>query len=209
MNFQWRSRYILDNIRAYRLCVGLFSCRFSVATRRLHSVEVSFVFWQYCPLYLWFHTFSNPKEDQIFRIIDDYIDLNKMLYPQAEQRRLKSKANVIKSSALNRVLEPMRLSQVITACHQNQTIYNVLQLSNHFDITSIHDYPVRYGISMRLNELVANIQLESDIEILSQDAVDGIDKLAQSELKDFQGYKFLDNVSQSIRHSGQFFLFTN
>lgn len=128
-----------------------------------------------------------------------------MLYPQAEQRRLKSKANAIKPSSANRILEPLRLSQLITACHRNETIYNVLQLSNYFDINTIQDYPARYGINQQLQELVANIELESDIEILSQDAVDGIDKLAQSELKDFQGYKFLDNVSESIQDSCQSF----
>lgn len=135
-------------------------------------------------------------------MIDDYIDLNKMLYP-AEQRRLKSKANGIKSSAVNRVLEPLRISQMIASCHQNETIYDVLQLRNYFDINTIQDFPAQYGIDQQLNELIANIEVESDIEILNQDAVDGIDKLAQSELKDFQGYKFLDNVSPSIRDSCQ------
>lgn len=192
---------ILDDICADRLCVGLLFGWLSSATWRLHSIAVYILNNKMYRHNLSLHNFSNPNEDQIFQIIDDYIDLNKMLYPQAEQRRLRSKVNAIKPSAVNRALEPIRLSQLITACQQNDTIYNVLQLNNYFDITTIQDYPARYGIDRQLEELIANIKLESEIEILSDDAILGIDKLGNSELKDFQGYKFLDNVNQSYRHN--------
>lgn len=70
-----------------------------------------------------------------------------------------------------------------------------MKLRNYFDINEILDYPRKFDIELQLQELIDNVQLQSNIEILSPEAEQAIQKLAQSELKDFAAYKFIDNVS--------------
>lgn len=74
----------------------------------------------------------------------------------------------------------------------------MLKLHNYFDINEILTYPQRFDIDIQLQELINNAEIESNIEILSPEAEEAIDKLAQSELKNFALYKFTDNVSVII-----------
>lgn len=127
---------------------------------------------------------SNPTNDQIFQILDEQIDLNELLYGQ----------QLRKANAAGRTLEPLRLSQMIASCHNNESIYRVMRLNNHIDIASITDYPKRFEIDQKLNDLIVGIEVQSNVELLSADATEGIEKLTNSKLNDFMAYKFLDNV---------------
>lgn len=64
-------------------------------------------------------------------------------------------------------------------------------MKNHFNIADIREYPKRFQVDVQLQELVDNVRVPK-ITILVEDA---INKLAQSELKDFDVDKFTDNVS--------------
>lgn len=67
----------------------------------------------------------------------------------------------------------------------------MLKLKNHFNIADIREYPKRFQVDVQLQELVDNVRVPK-ITILVEDA---INKLAQSELKNFDVDKFTDNVS--------------
>lgn len=70
----------------------------------------------------------------------------------------------------------------------------MLKLKNYFDINEILSYPQRFDIDAQLEELINNVEIQSNVEILSPKSEEAIQKLAQSELKDFSAYKFTDNV---------------
>lgn len=65
-------------------------------------------------------------------------------------------------------------------------------MKNHFNIADIREYPKRFQVDVQLQELVDNVRVPK-ITILVEDA---INKLAQSELKNFDVDKFTDNVSR-------------
>lgn len=90
-------------------------------------------------------------------------------------------------------LPPLRISQVIDACHRNESIYNVIRLGSFFDIDSLRSLPEQYGINAQLDDLIKRIQVH-DLKIWTKDAEEGIQKLAQSELTKFDVDKTLDNV---------------
>lgn len=151
-------------------------------------------------------SYSDPAEDPVFRYLDQGIDLNQILN---NAHRSKSRA------VLNP--DPLRLSQVIESCHRNETIYKVtqrpfissyfqkfnchyhppqvLKLKNHFNIADIREYPKRFQVDMQLQELVDNVRVPK-IDIRVEEA---INKLAQSELKNFDVDKFTDNVSKNSK----------
>lgn len=70
----------------------------------------------------------------------------------------------------------------------------MLKLKHHFNIAEIRDYPKRFQVDVQLQELVDNVQVPK-VTILVEDA---INKLAQSELKNFDLDKFVDNVSPNL-----------
>lgn len=96
------------------------------------------------------------------------------------------------------ILPPLRLSQVIDACHRNQTIYRVIRLDSVFDIDTMKHLPEQYGIRAQLEELIKRIQVQ-DLKIWTKDAEIGIDKLTKSELTKFDVHKTLDNVRNGLK----------
>jgi prominin 1 len=130
---------------------------------------------------------ENPTNDEIFNHIDKFIDLNKLIYANGQRNR-----------ARNTDMQPLKISEVIESCGQNQSIYKVLKLRNYFDINEILSYPQRFDIDSQLEELINNAEIQSNVEILSPEAEEAIRKLAQSELKDFSAYKFTDNLNPVI-----------
>lgn len=95
-------------------------------------------------------------------------------------------------------MESFGVSDVIVSCHKNESIYKVLHLKNYFDIEDIKDYPEKYQIYVKLQQLIKSIELPKDIIILTPDATDAIEKLRQSELNDFAAYKFIDNLNETV-----------
>lgn len=70
----------------------------------------------------------------------------------------------------------------------------VLKLRNHFNISDILDYPKRYEIESQLQELVNSVKVPK----VTFEVETAIRKLSQSKLKDFDIYRFTDNVSSQI-----------
>ncbi|XP_055688743.1 prominin-like protein isoform X2 [Lutzomyia longipalpis] len=137
---------------------------------------------------------KNPSNDQIFNHVDHLIDLNTVMYPSSSNTRGKSG----KVRQYQRETTPFRISQVIEACHGNKAAYEVLQLRNFRDIGEIREYPELYNIDGLLDDLIKSIEIESNLQILSNDAREEIQRLAVSELNDFPAYKFEQYLTDDI-----------
>lgn len=130
----------------------------------------------------------------MFSQIDKFIDINKIFF--AEAQRSAFRHHKIDGEA--RQMEPLRISQVIAACHRNESIFKVLQLNNIINISQINDFPKRYGIDEKLKELADNVAVNTRVRILSENARAEIEGLAQSELNQFAAYKYVDNLVDNI-----------
>lgn len=136
----------------------------------------------------------DPARDQIFmEYIDPVIDLYD-LFP--EQQRNSRNAH-LKTNPQN--LEPLRISQVIIACHENKTIYDVLGLDKIYDVNEIQDYPNKYQLDAKIKKFIENIKIPPQ-KLLTSETEDSIISLANSPLNDFDEYKFLDNLTKNITY---------
>lgn len=133
---------------------------------------------------------SDPTNDQIFKIVDNHIDLNTFLQSQEQPF-----ARTRNEKKLTRDLEPFRVSQLIDSCHKNNSIYNVLRLDVIFNIDDIGNFTETYGISAKLDDLLTTLKFNTDQKVWSTQAEEGLNNLAVSELKNFDVDKYLDNVN--------------
>lgn len=67
----------------------------------------------------------------------------------------------------------------------------MLNLRNYFDIYEIKTFPERFHIDKQLHELVESVQVPP----ININVNEAITKLMHSALKDFDIFKFTDNVS--------------
>lgn len=74
--------------------------------------------------------------------------------------------------------------------------FQVLQLDNQLDVTKIEKLPEDYNIDQKINDFVASITLKN-VRLLDETTKRNIEKLGQSNLNDFEYYKFVDNVGLS------------
>lgn len=135
---------------------------------------------------------KNPEHDQVFSYLDSFIDLNKFIFPENQRNSLRQESN--------EEMEPLRISQVISACHRNGSVFDVLRLENLLNIDQIQEFPKQFGINEKLNELADNVQITSQVRILNDDARRQIKELSKSELNNFEAYKYVDNLAENITH---------
>lgn len=150
---------------------------------------------------------KDPSHDQIFTsYIDKFIDVNKFVFPDGKKGPASLYANQQHAQHQQqqqideKKAEPLRISQIISECHRNKSIFDVFRFEEHFNIKRIEEFPKKYGIEAKLKELSDNIQITSDIQILSSDAHHELNELARSDLNDFGAYKFVDNLTKNITH---------
>lgn len=151
---------------------------------------------------------KNPENDQFFTLyIDKFIDLNKhIIYhksqnlPSHHHQQQQQKQQQQDDENNKRAMEPLRISQVIGECHRNKSIFEVFHVENHINIGQIEEFPKKYGIDAKLNELADNVAINSQVKILSDDARREIRQLSKSELNNFAAYKYIDNLTQNITH---------
>lgn len=149
----------------------------------------------------------DPEHDQIFTAyIDKFIDINRFVFPKGGQHQKtpsalhghQSQQQQELEQSENEKKEPLRISQIISDCHRNKSIFDVFRIQNHVNISQIQDFPRRYGIDNKLTELADNVVIETNIEILSSDARREIRLLAKSGLNRFEAYKYIDNLTPNI-----------
>ena len=144
-------------------------------------------------------TLKNPSDDPLFEYVDRFIDLNQYLYPQQMQSAKQRKGNVGKSPIIaKQSLPPFRISEVIEACHQNGSIYEVLRLKSIVSMDEIRNYPQTYGINEKLNKLVQDMEITPGVEIVNDKTLTELTRLAESELGNFNADLFTDNLQGKI-----------
>lgn len=144
-------------------------------------------------------TFKNPANDPLFAYIDNFIDLNQVLYPQQIQSTKQRKGNAGKSPIVTKqTLPPFRISEVIEACHQNGSIYEVLRLQSLVSMDDIRAFPKTYGINEKLDNLVSEMTVTPDVEIVNDKTLEELDKLSKSALGTFNADLFTENLQGKI-----------
>lgn len=83
-------------------------------------------------------------------------------------------------------------------CHQNETLYNVLNLKNMFDVESLRDYSGRYDINDTIQQLRRKISLSPGVVILKDSARSKLNDLAQSGLSDIKFYQYVELLAENI-----------
>lgn len=151
---------------------------------------------------------KHPRDSQVIDYIDTYFNVNKQ-YEQIRSQNTRSKWKL----QANARPDPLRIAEVIESCSKNNSVYEVrtaaffvdfsrfktnfpfqvLKLSNFYDIQEIRQFPEDYGITRELNALKEKIEIKK-VDILSPTAKKNIEELRDSRLNDFMAYKFIDHV---------------
>lgn len=117
-------------------------------------------------------SFRNPNESQLLKVADSLLNLNKTAGVDA------------------------RISEILTNCHKNQSIYNVLKLKNVFDISKVDDYLEEYNIKKQLDALAETINVDFEgVEILNTDAINNLTELGKSGIDNIEFGRFTNVVS--------------
>ncbi|XP_037094507.1 prominin-1-like, partial [Pollicipes pollicipes] len=74
------------------------------------------------------------------------------------------------------------LADVIRRCHQNQSIYTVLHLEPLYDLSELGRYKQQLGIDEQLDALRNQIQVDTDVEILTPLGKEQLYELARSDV---------------------------
>lgn len=123
---------------------------------------------------------ENPGDSRIFALIDEMVHLD----------------NIYESR--DRYSQPLNVSSVIRSCHRNATIYKVLRLEQQVNISQVKDYPSRYGILQKIEELTSDIRLDQHVDILTPNAKRQLQKLADSPLNNIDLTVYTNVLNEKI-----------
>ncbi|XP_076182936.1 prominin-1-A isoform X1 [Ptiloglossa arizonensis] len=121
----------------------------------------------------------NPKDNRMFSMIDDVVQIKKLLYPQNPNA-------------------DVNMSYIITSCHQNKSLYEVLRLEYLFNLKTLRKYTGRYDINNTIQQLRRKINLSPDVVILTDSAKTKLNDLAQSGLSDIKFYQYAEILADNI-----------
>ncbi|XP_011050935.1 PREDICTED: prominin-like protein isoform X2 [Acromyrmex echinatior] len=122
---------------------------------------------------------KNPKDNRMFELVDEFVQIKRILYPKNPN------ANI-------------NMSYIVTKCHENETLYNVLNLKNVFIVESLRDYNGRYDINDTIQQLRRKISLSPGVVILKDSARSKLNDLAQSGLSDIKFYQYAELLAENI-----------
>ncbi|XP_011866927.1 PREDICTED: prominin-like protein isoform X6 [Vollenhovia emeryi] len=122
---------------------------------------------------------KNPKDNRMFELVDELVQIKRILYPKNPNAHI-------------------NMSYIVTKCHENETLYNVLNLKNVFDVESLRDYSGRYDINDTIQQLRRKISLSPGVVILKDSARSKLNDLAQSGLSDIKFYQYAELLAENI-----------
>ncbi|XP_032665117.1 prominin-like protein isoform X6 [Odontomachus brunneus] len=122
---------------------------------------------------------KNPKDNRMFELVDELVQIKRILYPK------NPKADI-------------NMSYIVTKCHENETLYNVLNLKNLYDVENLRDYAGRYDINDTIQQLRRKISLSPGVVILKDSARSKLNDLAQSGLSDIKFYQYAELLAENI-----------
>ncbi|XP_069941647.1 prominin-1 isoform X5 [Cherax quadricarinatus] len=116
---------------------------------------------------------SDPTNSEVFSVIADHYNLNDY-YPPGEAPRL---------------------TEIISKCHKNQSLYSVLSLDNVDSIlVKLQDYKKRLNLDEKIDQLMLEIRVDTDVEILSRDAKEQLWELANSSVADKDTWDYYTDI---------------
>nr|XP_050854478.1 prominin-like protein isoform X4 [Vespula vulgaris] len=122
---------------------------------------------------------KNPKDNRMFKLVDKIVQIRKILHPKNPNFDI-------------------NMSYIITKCHANETLYNVLKLNNLFDIGTLRNYAGRIDINDTIQQLRRKINLSPGVVILKESARSKLNDLAQSGLSDIKFYQYAELLADNI-----------
>nr|XP_031832726.1 prominin-like protein isoform X2 [Nomia melanderi] len=122
---------------------------------------------------------KNPRDNRMFKLVDEMVEIRKILYPK-------------------NVNADVNMSSIITECHLNKTLYNVLKLKYLVDVNSLREYVGRYDINDTIQQLRRKISLSPGVVILTDSAKSKLYDLAQSGLSDIKFYQYAEILHENI-----------
>ncbi|XP_067005826.2 prominin-1-A isoform X3 [Anabrus simplex] len=76
----------------------------------------------------------------------------------------------------------LNISTVISSCHANDSLYNVLQVSNALNISEVLNYPEKFGILEKIRKLKENIKIPVNFELLNETTREKLSQLGGESL---------------------------
>ncbi|RLU21443.1 hypothetical protein DMN91_005816 [Ooceraea biroi] len=122
---------------------------------------------------------KNPRDNRMFELVDELVQIKRILYP-------------------NNPNADINMSYIVTKCHENETLYNVLNLKNVFDVQSLREYAGRYDINDTIQQLRRKISLSPGVVILKDSARSKLNDLARSGLSDIKFYQYAELLAENI-----------
>lgn len=126
-----------------------------------------------------------PNESDIFDLVDQ-----KFIQPMIKQHRPKSEDHNWN----------MTIHELITNCHKNKTIYELLQVQNVYNVEELRTWRDDYDIGSSVENLKAKIRLDDlkGIQILSPEAEKELQDLAESQISDLNFAQYTDLLRERI-----------
>ena len=94
----------------------------------------------------------------------------------------------------------MSLTDVISNCHQNMTLYAIMEAHDIYDVNQLKNWRERYDIGKLVDNLKRNIHLKDlkQIQILSPEAERELRDLAESEISDLNFGQYTELLEEKI-----------
>lgn len=92
----------------------------------------------------------------------------------------------------------VQLNWALNSCHQNQSIYKVLKLEDHFNLNDVTNYLDKFEINKTLTDLTHQINANTSIMILSPEAKRHLEDLVASGIADISYDKFTDELAHNL-----------
>ncbi|XP_026284364.1 prominin-like protein isoform X1 [Frankliniella occidentalis] len=114
-----------------------------------------------------------PQYNQIFSLVDQVIPLEKILQVQVLDNHRRGR---------HRRMQPAHtsISSVIVACHQNRTIYDVLNLESRVNVSEVLTFANNRNLQEALDAIRDRLNVEGEIVILPDQAKRKLAELAES-----------------------------
>ncbi|CAK9834028.1 Prominin-like protein [Anthophora retusa] len=122
---------------------------------------------------------KNPEDNRMFALIDEIVEIKKLLYPKNPNA-------------------DVNMSYIVTHCHRDETLYNVLKVKDLFDVYTLREYSGRYDINNTIQQLRRKISLSPGVVILTESAKSKLNDLAQSGLSDIKFYQYAEFLADNI-----------
>lgn len=94
----------------------------------------------------------------------------------------------------------MSLTELISNCHQNMTLYSIMEAHHIYDVNQLKNWRQRYDIGKLVDNLKRNIHLKDlkRIQILSPEAERELRDLAESQISDLNFQQYTQLLEEKI-----------